>query len=184
MLDRLRLGLLGLTLVVGSSACSSAGPYGYSKSYSPSDEEEDAVENASEYDPVMAQREPDSWKKQKVTLFGIVTSRKDGQGGAAYLTLSMRTLANRNLCDDFDEETCRVTVSDKEHAVVHVLAKLKGDDNLGKLSVGAGSLVRVVGKLSDNVDPDDGMPVLEVQFYRHWPRDFYVTNAASSHMRR
>jgi hypothetical protein len=95
----------------------------------------------------------------------------------------MRTLSNRNLCDELDEETCRVTVSDKEHAVVHVLAKLKGDDQLGKLSVGAGSLLRVVGKLSDNVDPDDGMPVLEVNFYRHWPRDYYVTTADASHMR-
>jgi hypothetical protein len=180
MLDRLSLGLLGLTLF----ACSSAGPYGYSKTYSPHDDEEDAVANATEYDPIMVQREPDTWKKQKVMLFGIVTSRKEGNGGAAYLTLSMRTLANRNLCDDFDEETCRVTVSDKEHAVVHALAKLKGDDQLGKLSVGAGSLLRVVGKLSDDVDGDDGMPVLEVQYYRHWPRDYFVTSASSSHMRR
>jgi hypothetical protein len=180
MLDRLRLGLLGLTLC----ACSSAGPYGYSRAYSANDDEEDAVENASEYDPVMVQREPDSWKKQKITLFGVVTSRKEGSGGAAYLTLSMRTLAARNLCDDFDEETCRVTVSDHEHAIVHVLAKLNSDDHLGKLSVGAGSLLRIVGKLSDNVDPDDGMPVLEVNYYRHWPRDYYVTNADASHMRR
>ncbi len=179
MLDRLRFGLLGLTLL----ACSSAGPYGFSRTYSANDDEETAVESATEYDPVMAQREPDTWKKQKVTLFGIVTSRKEGAGGAAYLTLSMRTLANRNLCDTLDEETCRVTVSDREHAVVHALAKLNGDDQIGKLSVGAGSLVRVVGKLSDNVDPDDGMPVLEVQFYRHWPRDYYVTQASASHMR-
>jgi hypothetical protein len=180
MLDRLRPGLLALAVF----GCSSAGPYGYSKAYSPIDDEEDAVENASEYDPVMAQREPETWKKQKVTLFGVVTSRKEGAGGAAYLTLSMRTLANRNLCDDFDEQTCRVTVSDKEHAVVHALAKLKGGDHLGNLSVNAGSLVRVVAKVSDDVDPDDGMPVLDVQFYRHWPRDYYVTTAASSHMRR
>lgn len=180
MLDRLRLGLLALSLF----GCASAGPYGYSKTYSPLDEEDDAVENAAEYDPVMVQRDPQTWKARKITLFGVVTSRKDGNGGAAYLTLSMRTLANRNLCDDVDEETCRVTVSDKEHAVVHALTKLQSADALGKLSVSAGSLVRVVGKLSDDVDPDDGMPVLEVQYYRHWPRDYYVTNAASSHMRR
>ncbi len=180
MLDRLSFSLFGLTLL----ACSSAGPYGYSRAYSANDDEEAAVENASEYDPVMAQREPDTWKKQKIMLFGIVTSRKEGPGGAAYLTLSMRTLAERNLCDDFDEETCRVTVGDHEHVVVHALAKLKGDDQLGKFSVGAGSLVRVVGKLSDNVDPDDGMPVLEAQFYRHWPRGYFVTSADASHMRR
>jgi hypothetical protein len=180
MLERLFFGLAGLVLC----ACSSAGPYGYSRAYSALDEEEDAVENATEYDPVMAQRERDTWKQKQVMLFGLVTSRKEGAGGAAYLTLSMRTLAERNLCDDFDEETCRVTVSDREHAVVHALAKLKGDDQIGKLSVGPGSLVRVVGKLSDNVDNVDGLAVVEVQYYRHWPRDYFVTTAASSHMRR
>ena len=105
MLDRLCLGLIGLTLF----GCASAGPYGYSKTYSALDEEEDAVENASEYDPVMAQREPDAWKKQKIVLFGVVTSRKEGTAGAAYLTLSMRTLANRNLCDDRSLRPCRRT---------------------------------------------------------------------------
>jgi hypothetical protein len=54
MLERLFFGLAGLVLC----ACSSAGPYGYSRAYSALDEEEDAVENATEYDPVMAQRDP------------------------------------------------------------------------------------------------------------------------------
>jgi hypothetical protein len=132
----------------------------------------------------MAEREPDEWRKSKVWLFGVVRSRSEGPGGAAYLSLGMRTLAARNLCDDFEEETCRVTVSQKEHAVVHALAKLAANDNIGKESVGPGSLVRVVGRLSDSVDPNDGMPVLEVQYYRHWPRGYYVTTADASHMRK
>ena len=172
--------LLSLSLV----GCSSAGPYGYSRDYSPLSAEEDAIEGAREYDPVMVQRDPDAWRKGKVTLFGVVRSRSEGPGGTAYLSLGMRTLAARNLCDDFEEETCRVTVGDREHAVVHVLAKLAANDNIGKESVGPGSLVRVVGKLSDSVDPNDGAPVLEAQYYRHWPRGFYVTSADASHMRR
>ncbi len=180
----IRTGALTALLSVASVGCSSAGPYGYSRDYSPLSAEEEAVDGAREYDPIMAQREPDDWKKGKVMLFGVVRSRSEGPGGTAYLSLGMRTLAARNLCDDFEEETCRVTVGTKEHAIVHVLAKLDANDNIGKESVSAGSLVRVVGKLSDGVDPDDGMPVLEVQYYRHWPRGFYVTSADASHMRK
>jgi hypothetical protein len=169
---------------LASVGCSSAGPYGYSRDYSPLSAEEDAVEGAREYDPVMVQRDPDDWKKGKVMLFGVVRSRTEGPGGTAYLSLGMRSLAARNLCDDFEEETCRVTVGNKEHAIVHVLAKLGAGDDIGKESIGAGSLVRVVGKLADGVDPEDGTPVLEVQYYRHWPRGFYVTSADASHMRK
>ena len=41
---------------------------------------------------------------------------------------SVRTLEARNLCDTSDEDTCRVTVSDREHAAVHAHARLSGDD--------------------------------------------------------
>jgi len=54
-------------------------------------------------DPVMAQRAPDDWKKARVNLFGVVKARKDAPGGGAYLTLGMRTLGTRNLCDEADE---------------------------------------------------------------------------------
>jgi hypothetical protein len=47
-----------------------------------------------------------------------------------------------------------------------------------------GALVRVIGKLSDNVDATDGMPVIVASYYRHWPRNYYVTTAAAQHMRR
>lgn len=175
---------LAAALVLSTLGCSSAGPYGFSRYYSPLPAEEEAIEGAREYDPVMAERDPDDWRKSKVTLFGVVRSRKDGPNGTAYLTLGMRVLAARNLCDDFDEETCRVTVSSKEHAIVHVLAKLSKDDSIGKESVGPNSLLRVVGNLSDNVDPDDGMPVLKATYYRHWPRGYYVTSADATHLRK
>src|SRR5690349_2443860 len=93
-------------LSLASLGCSSAGPYGYSRDYSPLSAEEDAVEDAREYDPVMVQRDPDDWKKSKVMLFGVVRSRSEGPGGTAYLSLGMRSLAARNLCDDFEEDTC------------------------------------------------------------------------------
>lgn len=163
-------------------ACHSAGPYGFARSYQPASAEESAAEGAREYDPVMAERDREAWKKGKVSLFGVVKQRASAKDGGAYLTLSMRTLSERNLCDDFDEETCRVTVSEHEHAVLHATLTLTRDDEIGAHSVGKGSLVRVIGTLTDEVDPSDGAPVLRVSYYRHWPRHFFVTTASRSQM--
>lgn len=165
------------------AGCSSPGQYGYSRAYSPLDAEEKAVSGAREYDPVMAKRVPDEWKKSKVMLFGVVTARKDVAGAGTDLTVGMRALAERNLCDDADESSCRVTVSNREHATVHVLARLASGDDIGKFSVQIGSLVRVVGHLSNDA-AEDGNPVVRAEYYRHWPRGEYVTTADSEHMRR
>jgi len=163
-------------------ACHSAGPYGYARSYQAVGEEASAADGARDYDPVMAERDKEEWKKANVSLFGVVKQRTSAKDGGAYLTLSMRTLSERNLCDDFDEDTCRVTVSEHEHAVLHATLKLASEDELGPHSVGKGSLLRVIGKLSDEVDPEDGAPVLRVSYYRHWPRHYFVTTASSTQM--
>ncbi len=165
-------------------ACHSAGPYGFSRTYQPLSAESTAADGAREYDPVMAARDKEEWKKTPISLYGVVKTRTQAKDGSAYLTLSMRTLSERNLCDDFDEDTCRVTVSEHEHAVVHATLKLAGDDDIGPNSIGRGSLVRVIGKLTDEVDPDDGAPVLRASYYRHWPRNFFVTTADANHMQR
>jgi len=164
-------------------ACRSAGAYGHSRAYAPLSEEEDAAEGAREYDPVMIEREPATWRGQRISIFGVVKQRSQAPGGMAYLTLSVRTLAARNLCDQMDEDTCRVTVSDHEFAIVHALTKLRPADDLGKESLAAGSLVRVIGKLTDSVDKTDGGQVLQAGYYRHWPRNFFVTMADRDHMR-
>ena len=174
----LALPLLTLLLL----GCHSAGPYGFARTYQPLSAEQNAVEGAREFDPVMAERDKEDWKKATVSLFGVVKAKSSAKNGGAYLTLSMRTLSERNLCDEFDEDTCRVTVSEHEHATIHAIVKLTNDDEVGAQSVGKGSLVRVVGKLTDEVDPDDGASVLRVSYYRHWPRHFYVTTAMASGM--
>ncbi len=166
------------------AACRSAGPYGYAAQYAPTSEERSSAEGAREYDPVMYAREADAWRKSKSVLFGVVTSRAPGPGGAAYLTLKVRKLETRNLCSNAnDEDTCRVTVSDRDFGVVHVLTKLRPDDDMGEHSVGAGSLVRAVGVFGEDVDPADGAPIMRASFYRHWPRYFFVTRASADLMR-
>jgi hypothetical protein len=172
--------MLSLALV----GCGSAGQYGHSPVYAPLGDEEAAAAGAKEYDPVMAKRSPDQWKGKTVSVFGIVAGRSAGSGGKAEVKLSVRTLEPRNLCDSGDDDSCRVTVSEHEHAVVHALLRLSTEDDIGEHSVGARSLVRVIGTISDEVDPSDGEPVLQAKFYRHWPRGFYVTTADRKYMRR
>src|SRR6476646_3434173 len=128
-----------LGLVIGAfAACRGAGPYGYAPTYVPIDDEESATKGAREYDPVMYQREAETWRKSKTQLFGVVTGRAPGPGGAAYLTLSVRRLESRNLCSNAnDQDTCRVTVSDRDVGVVHALAVLRPEDETGERSVAA-----------------------------------------------
>lgn len=176
---RSRLIVLGLCF---TAACHSAGPYGYSRTYTPLDAEEDAAEGAREYDPVMVERDKAEWHKSKISVFGIVNKRSEGPGGTAYVTLSVRTLEARNLCEALDEETCRVTVGEREFAIVHARLKLAPSDDIGEKSLNRGSLLRVVGKLTDEVDAEDGSPVLKAEYYRHWPRNFFVTTASRPDM--
>jgi hypothetical protein len=44
--------------------------------------------------------------------------------------------------------------------------------------------VRVIGSLTDAVDKNDGTPVITANYYRHWPRNYFVTDADRDHMRR
>lgn len=182
-----RLPALGAALLAALlllvTGCHSAGLYGHARTYVPLSDEATAAAHATEYDPVMAQRMPDKWRGKPVSVFGVVKQRTPGPGGTTDLTLSVRTLAKRNLCSNRSDDSCRVTVSDHEYAVVHALVKLREEDNIGKTSVGIGSLVRVVGVIGDNVDPGDGSPVIRASYYRHWPRDYYVTTADRATMR-
>jgi hypothetical protein len=161
--------------------CHSGGPYGHSIEYAPLDEEETAVEGALEYDPVMAAREPRKWSAEKVMLFGIVERRKKSQGADVELSLSLRTLSSRNLCDEGGEDTCRVTVSDHEYGKIVAHVRLSPDDDIGMQRVAINSLLRVVGKLKfDGQTPTS----IEASYYRHFPRNEYVTTAARSYMQR
>jgi hypothetical protein len=127
----------------------------------------------------MAARQPEAWRKGTVTLFGIVESRAAGPGGQALLKLSVRRLEPRNLCEHAaDDDTCRVTVSDKDFGVVWALASLRGDDDLGPHAVGQRSLVRVVGTIGQDLSPVDGAPTVHASYCRHFPPADYTTTGS------
>lgn len=175
--------LLAVALLC-ASACHSAGPYDHAVNYVPLSAEEKAAKEAREYDPVMYQRQPDEWHAHDVSLFGIVTNRGTGPAGGAYMTLSVRRLEPRNLCENAnDEDSCRTTVSDHDFGRVHALATLAPDDDIGPNSIGVGSMLRVIGRFAQDADPSDGAPILHATYYRHWPRYFYVTKSSAKDMR-
>ncbi len=167
-----------------ASACGGAGPYGHAPKYVPLDSENAAAAGARDYDPVMVQRRPEEWRKGTVALFGVVEGRSAGPGGQALLKLSVRVLEPRNLCENQnDDDTCRVTVSDKDFGVVWALVSLRGEDDVGPHSVGIRSLLRIVGTIGQDVSQADGAPVVRASYYRHWPSFFYVTRASAAEMR-
>jgi hypothetical protein len=168
----------------GLLGCSGAGPYGHAAHYVPLSGEERAATGARDYDPVMVQRQPEAWHGSPVSVFGVVVSRAPGPGGTAYLSLTVRRLEPRNLCEyAADEASCRTTVSDRDFGVIHATLPLRPEDDVGEHSVGIGSLVRLVGTLAQDPDPNDGNPVIRPTYYRHWPRYFYVTRASAETMR-
>jgi len=183
-MSRLRFIALVLVSPLGATACGGAGPYGHAPKYVPLDAESTAAAGAREYDPVMVQRRPDEWRKGAVTLFGVVESRSAGPGGQARLKLSVRILEPRNLCENQnDDDSCRVTVSDKDFGVVWALVSLRAEDDVGPHSVGIRSLLRIVGTIGQDVSQADGAPVVHASFYRHWPSFYYVTRASAGEMR-
>jgi hypothetical protein len=164
--------------------CASAGPYGFSPHYEPLNDEANAATDAETLDLSLLARAPDQLAQVKTSTYGIVKARRDGPDGTANVTLSVRVLQDRNLCESDAASSCRVTVSEREHAVVHALLALRPDDALGEKSLNVGSLVRVIGTLTDRVDSSDGLPTLRASYYRHWPRNYFVTTSARSYMRR
>jgi hypothetical protein len=185
---RRRLGPRAIAFLVFSAltwcGCGSGGPYGFSREYSPLSAEETALQGSERYDPVMSKRLPDEWRSKKLDVFGVVLARTEGRDGLADLTLSVRRLAARNLCEEADSDTCRVTVSDQELARVHALVKLAQGDTVGNERVQPRSLLRVIGKLEDQPNKEDGSDVLLAGYYRHWPAAYFVTEQARSYMRR
>jgi hypothetical protein len=82
-----------------------------------------------------------------------------------------------------DRDSCRTTVSDHDFGVVHALLTLAPDDDIGPLSIGIGSLLRVVGTFAEQADPADGAPIVKGSYYRHWPRYYFVTKSSARDMR-
>lgn len=171
--------IIAIALVTG---CSNSGPYGYARTYMPTEPEQTASAKARPFDPLMAERRPEEWSKQPVSLYAVVSNVREGDGGNIVLLASLRRLQKRNLCRAEAEESCRVTVSEKPFGQVRIELVPRADEASGADRIEPGSLLRVIGNLAP---PAAGQPPRVVAtFHRHWPAQHYVTTAARKYMRR
>jgi hypothetical protein len=171
--------ILGITFLF-LTGCASSGPYGYARQYRALPEESAALADSQDYDAVMAQRHPDAWAVRPIQLFGVVENSRESEEGGYSLLLSVRRLEARNLCEEDDERSCRVTVTARNFGKILVHVELKEQDIKGTKAIKVGSLLRVVGKL----DPMSEMPKMTASYYRHWPENQYVDSDAHSYMRK
>lgn len=164
------------------TACGGAGLYGHARYYEPLDAEEEHLERASEVQYEALRRDPADYAAVEVGWFGVVTGVEEGRGGEALVHLTFRTLQPRNLCADESASSCRVTVSNRAMGPFSATLALRPEDRSGERRLWSGSLVKVYGRPTGDFD-DEGGPLLESAWYRHWPRGTYVTTGASGTMR-
>lgn len=172
-----RTGGVLLGFALAAVGCASGGQYGYARTYAALGPEEPFLRRASR-EAVLdeVQRMPERFHNELISWFGVVTDVQLGGGGQARITAQLRAHQERHLCEDETEGSCRVTVSEADGGPFAFTTRLRPDDEAGENRIQPGALIRVYGTIS--ADRAAGPPVLQAQFYRHWPRGQYVTTAA------
>lgn len=169
--------------------CAGPGPYGYAQVYSPLDVEEDAAASSDPYDPSAVRRRAKQWQGRLVNAFVVVEQVQSSKGNPSQIQVvaSLRAIQERNLCQDTDESSCRVTVSDQSFDAIHVVLSQdivvpKGGEHPDRIQ--PGSLLRVIGNVTPPAADTDQMPRIDATLVRHWPLKTYVTTSNRDIMRR
>jgi hypothetical protein len=173
--------LVLLTFLV-LAACGGA-DYGYSRTYSPLDQENQLLRTAVLPGYEEVHTNPAAFRSQTIAWFGAVSSVEPGPNGHTLVHFGFRTHQDRHLCADETGGSCRVTVSDRSSGPFSALIALSPADTTGQDQVALGSLMRVFGSPNGDIDSNGG-PVLAAVYYRHWPRGTWVTTADAGRMRR
>lgn len=172
-----------LSGVAFGAGCAGAGPYGHARTYVDLDEEEGLARRSEEpvYDEV--RRAPDQYQGRLLSFFGVVTGLRT-EGGRTRVAMQQRTHQDRHLCEDDSDSSCRVTVNARDGGPFTAALRLRPGDVEGENRVQTNSLLRVFGTVVQGEYDAQGGPVIDVQYYRHWPRGEYVTTANAGAMRR
>lgn len=181
-----RVGIVALSLLVGLVAGCGGGQYGYARSYAPWGEEGTYLSREADLSYEEVRRFPERHADELIGWFGIVReiAQLDRATGEARLVLELHPHQERHLCADETSGSCRVTVSERGIGPFTVLVRVRPDDLAeGTGRLWAGSLVKVYGHVMDGGTEESG-PVLQADWYRHWPHGTYVTTAAAGRMRR
>ena len=173
------LSLLSFVLL---AACGGGGQYGFTREYEPLSDEDDYAEREQRVPYEDIRRDPEDYRSSLIGWFGVVTE-VDSSGERATVRMTHRIHQARHLCADERESSCRVTVSDRQSGPFTARVALSAEDRNGQERVWTGSLLRVYGHPTGEFD-EDGGPVIDAEWYRHWPRGKYVTTGAAASMRR
>lgn len=174
------LALLAALVLV--PACGGGGQYGYAHEYSTIDGEDAYLHRTvdASFEEVRRLR---PGERPFVGWFGIVTEEPTQDGDVTRLVLSLRAHQDRHLCSTSSSDSCRVTVSEREIGRFVARVHVRPEDSAeGRTRLQVGSLVRVYGVSPGNDESEQ--PIVEAEWYRHWPPHYFVTTAAASSMRR
>ncbi|MGE0789120.1 MAG: hypothetical protein AB7S26_25835 [Sandaracinaceae bacterium] len=176
---------LCLLLLAGIAGCGS-GRWGYARTYEAWGDENAYLEREVELSYEDVRRFPDRYADDLIGWFGTVTEieQLDRSTGQARISLQLRAHQDRHLCSDETSGSCRVTVSDRPVGPFTALVTLRAEDLTdGRERLWTGSLMKVYGHVQDGGTEESG-PVLQVEWYRHWPHGYFVTTGAAGSMRR
>jgi hypothetical protein len=176
------VGLLGLLLLVGCGG----GRYGYARSYAPYGPEGRYLQREVDLSYEEVRRFPERHAEDLVGWFGVVREiqQLDRESGEARLVLDLRVHQDRHLCRDETSGSCRVTVSERGIGPFTAIVQVRPEDLAdGTDRLWTGSLLKIYGHVMDG-GTEEGGPVLQTEWYRHWPHGTYVTTAAAASMRR
>ncbi len=180
---------MALTSAIGTAlaglllAACGAGQYGYDREYVPLGDEDAYIGNTTDVSYEDVRRDPADFRSATVGWFGVVTSVERGTNGRTLVHATHRIHQTRHLCGDETAGSCRVTVSDRESGPFTAVVQIHPEDREGEARLWAGSLVKVYGSPTGEFDTEGG-PMIEAEYYRHWPRGTYVTTGAAGSMRR
>lgn len=174
--------LAALALLSMLPSCGGGGPYGFTHEYSALGEEDPYMRRAVDlsYEEVRRTRPEE---QQMVGWFGVVLEPPQVTGETARVHLSLRAHQDRHLCSSGSSDSCRVTVSEREIGQFTAIIPIRAEDREGRLRLWTGSLVKIYGTATGETDEGEG-PVLQAEWYRHWPPHYYVTTGHSGSMRR
>jgi hypothetical protein len=164
-------------------ACGGSSNYNFARSYEPLRAEKGHFDSAQAVPLEDVKRDPNGFKDTEIGWFGVVQGVRELGDGRTRLSLALHAHHERHLCRDQAASSCRLTIAERDLGPFTVDLALKPEEKQGKDRVGVGALLKVYGHPSGEY-ADDGGPILNVTYYRYWPRGTYVSTADRASMRR
>lgn len=160
-----------------------ASQYGYARQYEALDAEEAHLERAVDVSYEDVRRDPEAHGGKLLGWFGKVTHVERLASGRWRVSFEQRFHQPRHLCRDHAEDSCRVTITKRVGGPFSTELSPHHEDLAGKYRLQPGALVKLYGRPTGEFD-DDGGPILESVYYRHWPLGTFVRIGAAGAMRR